>query len=111
MELSEKVRENSKHSGVMEMIKSAFLLMLVSVFMSNAALAAGGLDTGTSALNDLKSWLFTAVGVMALIYLLYCCAMAFMERKSWGEVGMALVYCALAGGAVVGGTWALGLWS
>lgn len=35
--------------------------------------------------------------------------MAFMERKSWGDVGMALGYCALAGGAVVGGTWALEL--
>lgn len=98
-------------SNVMEMIKSAFLLMLVMFSMTNTALAAGGLDTGTTALSDLKTWLFSAVGIMALIYLLYCCAMAFMERKSWGEVGMALVYCALAGGAVVGGTWALGLWS
>ncbi|EIO8946027.1 conjugal transfer protein [Salmonella enterica] len=44
-----------------------------------------------------------------MVYLLYNIAMAFMERKSWGDVGMALVYCTLAGGAVVGGTWALDL--
>ncbi|EAW9895439.1 conjugal transfer protein [Salmonella enterica] len=57
----------------------------------------------------MKTWLFTFVGVGALVYLLYNIAMAFMERKSWGDVGMALVYCTLAGGAVVGGTWALDL--
>ncbi|HCB1657218.1 TPA: conjugal transfer protein [Citrobacter farmeri] len=44
-----------------------------------------------------------------MVYLLYCVGMAFMERKTWGDVGMALVYCTLAGGAVYGGTWALEL--
>ncbi|EAT0039945.1 conjugal transfer protein [Salmonella enterica] len=57
----------------------------------------------------MKTWLFTFTGVGALVYLLYNIVMAFMERKSWGDVGMALVYCTLAGGAVVGGTWALDL--
>ncbi|MDL0457417.1 TrbC/VirB2 family protein [Yersinia pestis] len=89
-------------------IKSAFGALFVLAFAS-PVFAGGGLDAATSALTDVKTWLFTFVGVGALVYLLYCCAMAFMERKTWGEVGMALVYCCLAGGAVVGGTWALDL--
>lgn len=71
------------------------------------AFAGGGLDSGTTALTEIKTWLFTFVGIGALVYLLYNVAMALMERKSWGDVGMALIYCTLAGGALAGGTWAL----
>lgn len=84
-----------------------FFTALFCLFFSGAALASGGLDSATTALEDLKSWLFPTVGIVALIYMMYCMVMAFMEKKSWGEVGQALVYCCLAGGAVVGGTWAL----
>lgn len=86
-----------------------FALVLFMAFFAGQAFAGGGLDAGTTALTTIKTWLFTFVGVGALVYLLYNIAMAFMERKSWGDVGMALVYCTLAGGAVVGGTWALDL--
>ncbi len=86
-----------------------FALVLFMALFAGQAFAGGGLDAGTTALTTIKTWLFTFVGVGALVYLLYNIAMAFMERKSWGDVGMALVYCTLAGGAVVGGTWALDL--
>lgn len=88
-----------------------FFIIVTTLLLcfTNQVLAAGGLQAGTSALTNIKTWLFTFVGVGALVYLLYNVAMAFMERKSWGDVGMALVYCTLAGGAVVGGTWALDL--
>ena len=86
-----------------------FALVLFMALFAGQAFAGGGLDVGTTALTTIKTWLFTFVGVGALVYLLYNIAMAFMERKSWGDVGMALVYCTLAGGAVVGGTWALDL--
>ncbi|KAB7715130.1 conjugal transfer protein [Plesiomonas shigelloides] len=74
-----------------------------------ALAAGGGLSAGTNALTDVKTWLYTFIGVAALVYLLYNILMAFMERKSWGDVGMALGYCALAGGALIGGEWALSL--
>lgn len=89
-------------------IKSAFGALFVLV-LASPVFAGGGLDAATSALTDIKTWLFTFTGVGALCYLLYCCVMALMERKTWGEVGMGLVYCCLVGGAVVGGTWALDL--
>lgn len=86
-----------------------FFTAFFCLFFANAVLAAGGLDSATSALEELKSWLFIAIGIAALIYLMYCIGMAFMEKKTWGEVGQSLAYCALAGGALVGGNWALSL--
>ncbi|EOU8212518.1 TPA: conjugal transfer protein [Raoultella ornithinolytica] len=87
----------------------SFIIALLMAMFAGQVFAGGGLDAGTTALTTIKTWLFTFTGVGALVYLLYNIVMAFMERKSWGDVGMALVYCTLAGGAVVGGTWALDL--
>ena len=87
----------------------SFIIALLMAMFAGQVFAGGGLDAGTTALTTIKTWLFTFTGVGALVYLLYNIVMAFMERKSWGDVGMALVYCTLAGGAVVGGTWALAL--
>lgn len=70
---------------------------------------AGGLDTATNTMIELKTWAFSFGGVCALCYLIYNVIMAFMEKKSWSDVGMALVYCSLAGGALYAGNWALEL--
>lgn len=75
----------------------------------NVASAGGGLQAGTNALTDFKVWLFTIVGIAALVYLIYNILMAFMERKQWSEVGMAFLYCSVAGGVLVGGNWMLSL--
>jgi len=70
---------------------------------------AGGLNTATDTLTELKTWAFGFVGLCALLYLIYNLIMAFMEKKSWSDAGMSLVYCALAGGVLAGGNWALEL--
>ncbi|MCE5165620.1 TrbC/VirB2 family protein [Plesiomonas sp. PI-19] len=83
---------------------------LCSVMAAAPALAAGGgLPAATNALTDIKVWLYSFVGIAAIVYLLYNILMALGERKNWSDVGMALGYCALAGGALIGGEWALGL--
>ena len=84
------------------------LILFVGAFLT-AICHAGGLQSGTDALTQIKTWLFAFVGIAALVYLLVMVLMALMERKQWGDVAMALVHCALAGGAVAGGTWALSL--
>lgn len=71
--------------------------------------AAGGLQAGTDAATTIKTWLYGFVGVCAFIYLLYNVLMALAERKQWSDVGMALVYCSIAGGALAGGEWAMSL--
>lgn len=61
-----------------------FVFALFFMVFSGFAAAAGGLDSATNALTNVKTWLFTFVGIGALVYMLYCILMAFMERKSWG---------------------------
>ena len=75
--------------------------------LASPAFAAGGLADATTMMEDLKTWLFGFIGLAAIIYMMYNIAMAFMERKSWGDVAMALVYCTGAGGALAAGNWAL----
>ena len=36
--------------------------------------------------------------------------MAYVGRKGWGEVFMAVVYAAIAGAAIVLGEWAWNIW-
>lgn len=88
-----------------------FQLVIFALLMSfiNVASAGGGLSAGTSALTEFKTWLFGIAGIGALVYLIYNIAMAFMERKQWNEVGMAFLYCSVAGGALAGGNWMLEL--
>lgn len=75
-------------------------------FAAAPALAAGGLDAGTDAMNDIKFWIYTFAGVVAFVVLVYNIIMALVERKTWGDVGMALVYVAGAGGALLAAQWA-----
>ena len=86
---------------------SLMLFVFISLFSGIALAAGGGLSSASNWLTELKTWLFGFTGVAALVYMLYSMVMAFLERKTWGDVGVALIYCALAGGAVVAGTWAL----
>ncbi len=87
-------------------VLNAFCFTLL--FMSMGVLA-GGLDNGTDALTDVKTWIFVILGIAALIYLAYNIIWAFMEKKSWNDVGVALLQVICAGGALAGGNWALGL--
>ncbi|ELH6552590.1 conjugal transfer protein [Escherichia coli] len=92
-------------------IKSFLQNFILALFLSCASSIsfAGGLDKATDTLTEIKVWAFSFVGVCALCYLIYNIIMAFMERKSWSDAGMALVYCSFAGGALFAGNWALDL--
>lgn len=78
------------------------------LFMSMGVLA-GGLDSGTDALMNLKTWIFAILGISALIYLAYCIIWAFMDKKTWNDVGVALLQVICAGGALTAGAWGLSL--
>lgn len=71
---------------------------------------AGGLDDATTALTEIKTWLYTFLGVGAFVYLLYQLGMALMEKNSWADVGMALGKVAAAGGIIIAGEWAYAIW-
>lgn len=98
---------NALKGKVNQTVKSIAIIALCTVAMP--VFAAGGLPAATDAANNLKTWLYGFVGICAFLYLLYNITMAFAERKQWSDVGMALVYCAIAGGALVGGEWAMSI--
>lgn len=73
-------------------------------------LAAGGLDSATSALTEIKVWLYGFIGVGALVYLLWQLGMALLDKSTWADVGMALAKVACAGGVIIAGEWAYSIW-
>ncbi|VVN22278.1 hypothetical protein PS623_04352 [Pseudomonas fluorescens] len=83
---------------------------IAALFSTQLALAAGGLDAATSEMNEIKTWAYGFLGVVALCYLLYNVFMAMIDRKSWGDVTMALGYVAIAGAVIVLGEWAWAIW-
>ncbi|HGJ5854445.1 TrbC/VirB2 family protein [Arsenophonus nasoniae] len=91
----------------------AFCLLALLAF--NPAFAASGgldsLDKATNALKDILSWLKGFVVVASILYIVYLVVMAIAEKKAWSDVTMGLVYCAIAGGVVMGGEWATTLFT
>lgn len=85
----------------------ACLAMFVSV---DAFAAGGGLNSATTELTNIKNWAYKFLGVAALGYIIFTVIMAYMGRKGWGEVGMAVVYAAIAGATIALGEWAWRIW-
>ena len=78
--------------------------------LPTVALAAGGLDTATTETNAIKVWLYGFLGVAVFIYVMYFVLMAMAEKKQWVDVLMALAKSAVAGGCLVGVSWAWSIW-
>lgn len=86
-------------------------LAVLSMFISADVFAAGGgLNAATTEASNIKNWAYKFLGVAALGYIIFNVIMAYVGRKGWGEVFMAVVYAAIAGGAIALGEWAWGIW-
>lgn len=91
------------------LIAAAFILLIAA----QPALAAGGLDNlnkSNEVVQGIIDWINPFAGLCAMGYLLYLVVLTFMERKQWSDVGMGLVYCAGAGGALMAAEYFLGMW-
>ena len=77
----------------------------------NLVFAAGGLDAVKTEAETIKTGLYAAVGVVAIIYLIWIGVMAFAEKKSWADFGWAVIYVSLVGAATAIGSWAWGLFA
>ena len=77
-------------------VKSTLQYFILAFFLSLTASVAyaGGLDTATNTMTELKTWAFGFGGVCALCYLIYNIIMAFMEKKSWSDVVIHIYNCA-----------------
>lgn len=85
----------------------ACLAMFVSV---DAFAAGGGLNAATTEATKIKEWAYKFLGVAALGYIIFNVIMAYIGRKGWGEVFMAVVYAGIAGATIVLGEWAWSIW-
>ena len=86
----------------------AFVMLMPSLAFADLA---GGLSEANTTLNTIKTWLYTAAGVAAVIYLLFKALQAWQGRCEWGEFGMAVFYVALAGGAITLANWAFSVFA
>ncbi|MDG2957043.1 conjugal transfer protein TraC [Bisgaard Taxon 10/6] len=82
------------------------MLAVTALFFFIPNAYAGGLDAATDKANEVKTWAYGFILVCTIIYALYCIGAAFVHRGSWGDVAMAFVYGAIAGGIVKGISWA-----
>lgn len=73
---------------------------------SSAFAQIGGLTKAQSTASAIQTGIFSLVGVIAIIYLIYLGVMAFTEKKSWSDFGWGVVYISVVGAAVALATWA-----
>jgi hypothetical protein len=97
----------------MNNLSKIFSKLALCLFFSmgfSVANAAGGLSVGTDALDGFKVWLYGILFIACMIYIISMAILAMIQKKQWGDVGMAVVYSAAAGGSVAAATWGWGLW-
>jgi hypothetical protein len=87
-----------------------FLIILLAMFIPEV-FAAGGLDAGIQATSDLKMSGYKWLAIVATGYIIFNVVMAYIGRKGWGDVVMAVMYCAIAGGALALGSYAWSIFS
>lgn len=70
-----------------------------------------GLQKANTALESIKTWAYGILGIGIFLYIMYHVVMALMNKGSWADVMMAVVYSAVAGGVLALGEWAWSIFS
>ena len=65
-----------------------------------------GLAKAKTSMTEIKDWAYAILGIGVFLYLIYLVIMALVNKGSWADVGMGVVYVAVAGGVLVLGDWA-----
>ena len=87
------------------------VVVVSSLILSIGAAQAGGLAQGTAAAVDFKAWLFTFLGVVAAIYLMFKGMQAWAEKIQWFDFIMSVVKVSAVGGTTALTTWAWGIFA
>lgn len=103
---------------IMKILKSdvvqQMFFILAGFLLVNVASARGGLEgleDATSLLQDIFAWAKTFVIAVASLYFIYLVVMAFLERKTWTDVLIGLVWCIVAGASAILAEWAVGYYA
>jgi len=90
-------------------ITTVAMLFLLSL-LSMTALGQG-LEEATDAVQEFQDWMYVILGIASVMYIMYNVGMAMSDKKTWGDVGMAIGLVAVAGGSITAATWAFGIWA
>ncbi|WP_299496334.1 hypothetical protein [uncultured Shewanella sp.] len=93
----------------MNKLKFFFTIVFTFMLLSNPVIA-GGLADATTEVTEIQTWLYGISFIFCLIFMIYQIGMAMMDKQQWADVLTAFGKVAIAGGAVVGATWAWGIW-
>jgi hypothetical protein len=96
----------SLHNNKLQSAAVFALLFAIASAASAAPGTAGGLTTAQGTAAAIQTALFGFVGACAGSYLLYTGIMAWSDKKTWGDFGMAVVYVSLVGSAIALANWA-----
>lgn len=88
-------------------MKSILPIVLCVLFTSAPALAlAGGLDSGTQAATTFKTWFFSFLGVIAVLYLSWQGAQLWGHKIQWIDFGESIAKVAVVGSVLGLAAWA-----
>ncbi|MBI6621563.1 hypothetical protein YA0783_25070 [Pseudomonas corrugata] len=90
-------------------VKTLIVYLMFGLF-NYAFAAGGGLNAFNSEATSWKTWGYSVLGIICMIYLMYNVVMAMWDKKQWSDVVMALVYTAAAGGILVAGAYMWAIW-
>lgn len=112
-------KENNVENNIYSLVTSYFgrlkkvaqllpIVALCSLMFANPAFA--GLQQANTALEEIKTWAYTILGIGIFLYIMYHIIMALLNKGQWSDVVMAVVYSAIAGAAIALGEWAWSIW-
>lgn len=86
-------------------------VVTASLASSSAFALSGGFNEVTSTTQQVQTWIYAIVGVVAIIIILVNVFMVWAKRSTWGDFVQTAGWIALGGGSVSLATWLFGLFA
>lgn len=87
------------------------ILFAVSASFVTSVAFAEGLESGTTAVTDFKTWIYAILAICAVVYMLVQCFMAWGNKITWMDVLHSSAKVAVTGGVPALVTFAWGIWA
>lgn len=92
-------------------VQKAIAISIAMLLSSRAFALNGGFSTVTSTTQQVQTWIYAIVGVVAIIILLINVFMVWAKRSTWGDFLQTAGWVAMGGGCVTAATWLYGLFA
>jgi hypothetical protein len=88
------------------MKKTLPLLLFVVLAGAVGVASAQGLNSGSQAATEFRTWFYSFVGICAGIYITWEVIQLWAKRNTWIDLGTAIAQVAAGGAAIVLADWA-----